>query len=346
MRISVVVPAYNAESTVGQTLDAVLGQTVPPAEIVVVDDGSKDQTRSVLEGYRDRVRLLFQPNSGPSAARNLGVSESSGTWVAFCDADDVWHPEKLRAMEAVVADRADTDLVFHDFWTIINGSVDEPRATHAARTMFPLFQEFDISIPRILTSHRLVQTGAAEVSAVDTWYGSGFRWLMFGNFLMPSTVMIRRSAFEETGGFDPVFRYAEDTEFFLRFAKSRSMLWVDYPLAGYRRAAGTLLTSNMYPTTRNGALAVQKHCVDDASVYDGPDAQWVRRAVARRFHRLAYFCLTELKSSEARQYARTALRHRPFDARSWMVWLGSLVPPAALRGLRTAWTSTKKRARG
>lgn len=343
MSISVVVPAYNAARTVAQTLDALLAQTVPLHEIVVVDDGSKDETRTVLERYRDRdqVRLVFQPNGGVSAARNRGVAETTGTWVAFCDADDLWHPEKVRVMMAVLVARADMDLVFHEFWTLVDGKVAEPRATHSPQTMFPLFREFDISLPRILPDHRRVETGVPEFGAVDTWHGVAFRWLMLGNVLMPSTVMMRRTAFDAAGGFDANFRYAEDTEFFLRFGKSRAMVWVDCPLTGYRREAGTLLTGNMYPTIRNATRAVERHCVDDASVYNGPDADWVRRAVARRFTRLAYYCLSELDPGEARQHARTALSHRPTDARAWGVWFGSLVPRAVMAGLRRLREATR-----
>jgi glycosyltransferase involved in cell wall biosynthesis len=336
MRISVVVPAYNAAKTVAATLDALLVQSLPGLEIVVVDDGSKDQTREVLEPYRDRVRLVFQENGGVSAARNRGVSETSGDWVAFCDADDLWHKDKLQVMSAVLQAWPSVDLAFHEFWTLVDGRVAEERATHSQHTMFPLFRELDISIPRILTDHRRVDTAVKGIGAIDTWYGSGFRWLMLGNFLMPSTVMIRRTAFDDAGGFDANFRYAEDTEFFLRFGKSRSMVWADVPLTGYRREAGTLLTGNMYPTVKNATRAVEKHCVDDHSVYNGPDRGWVRKAVARRMSRFAYFCLTELNRAEARVYARKALGHYPGDLRTWLVLVGSFVPQAALAAVRRA----------
>ena len=341
MRISVVVPAYNAAKTVAATLEALLAQSAPPFEIVVVDDGSKDQTREVLEPYRDRVRLVFQANGGVSAARNRGVAETSGDWVAFCDADDLWHKDKLEIMTAVLRSWPDVDLAFHEFWTLVEGRVAEERATHSRHTMFPLFLEFDISIPRILTDHRRVDTGVDGTGSVDTWHGSGFRWLMLGNFLMPSTVMIRRRSFDEAGGFDANFRYAEDTEFFLRFGKSRSMVWADVSLTGYRREAGTLLTGNMYPTVRNATHAVEKHCVDDLSVYNGPDKSWVRRAVGRRMTRFAYFCLTELKRDEAREYAGKALRHHIGDLKAWSVLAGTFLPQFALAAMRRVKAVTK-----
>ncbi len=331
MRISVVVPAYNAARSVGATLDSLLGQTAAAVDIVVVDDGSSDGTRAALEPYRDRVRLVFQENSGVSAARNRGVAEAAGDWVGFCDADDLWHPDKLSIVSSVLTAKPDTALLFHDFWTLVADQVMEKRATHSEHTMFPLFKEFDITIPRILTDHHRVATDSSEFAEVDTWYGSAFRWLMLGNFLMPSTVVVRRETFVAAGGFDADFRYAEDTEFFLRFSKTSPFLWIDAPLTGYRREAGTLLTGNMLRTIRNATRAVNRHCVEAEDVYSGPDRRWVRRAVSRRFTRLAYFCLSELQSSEAREHAWTALRHQPSNARAWAIAAASLLPPAALQ---------------
>lgn len=332
-RCSVVVPAYNAAGTIAATLRSLLEQTVPAFEIIVVDDGSRDRTGEVVAEFGDRVRLISQANSGVSVTRNRGVAEARGDWVAFCDADDLWHPEKLQVVTAVLELAPPVDLVFHDFWTIIDDRLVDSRATHSPDTLFPLFREVKTSIPQILPQRGSVRTASTAFPVVDTWTGHAFRWLMLGNFLMPSTVAVRRAAFVQVGGFDPEFRHAEDTEFFLRFSKSAAFLWVDAALTGYRRAAGSLLTSNMFPTTLNGTRAVVKHCVEDAAVYRH-DRQWVGRAVARRFSRLAYFCLTELRVREAREYAWTAIRYDWTNRRAWSVAFGAALPSPVLEGIR------------
>ncbi len=95
MRVSVVVPAHDAEASVEAAIRSALGQTRPPDEIVVVDDGSTDATATVVRRIEGPVRLVSQAQGGPSAARNAGVAASAGEWLAFLDADDEWHPEKL-----------------------------------------------------------------------------------------------------------------------------------------------------------------------------------------------------------------------------------------------------------
>lgn len=334
VRFSVVIPAYNAARTIRETVDSVLAQSLAPTDVVIVDDGSRDDTRDRLQMFGSRVTVVPQANAGVSTARNRGVNAAQGNWVAFCDADDVWHPDKLAVLRATIEARPESEMVFHDFWTIVNGQVTTDRATHSPDTMFPLFKELPVTVPDILTVRHEVLTGVPEFASVSTWSGRGFRWLMVGNFVMPSTVAIRKSRFLEVGGFDADFRYAEDTEFFLRLSKSIPFTWIDAALAGYRREAGTLLTGNMLPTLVGATRAVVRHCAEDAAVLNG-EPEWVRPALARRFCRVAYYCLSELLVAEARQYARSALTYDRTSRPAWTIFAASALPVPVLRLARS-----------
>lgn len=93
--ISVVIPAYNARAYIGRTIESVLRQTHPPSEIIVVDDGSTDNTAEVIRGFAGRVKLIEQANAGASAARNAGIEAATGDWIAFLDGDDEWLDQRL-----------------------------------------------------------------------------------------------------------------------------------------------------------------------------------------------------------------------------------------------------------
>lgn len=108
MKISVIIPAYNAAHFLPRCLESVFAQTLPPAEVIVVDDGSKDDTAEI--GKKLGARVISRPNGGLSAARNTGVRSSSSEWVALLDADDMWQPGKLQAQADLVQD--DTVLVY------------------------------------------------------------------------------------------------------------------------------------------------------------------------------------------------------------------------------------------
>ena len=94
--VSVVMPAYNSEKYIAESIESVLNQTFKNFEIIVVDDGSTDNTRKIISDYKDnRIRYYYQENLGSGAARNLGLSNSRGNWIAFLDSDDLWNPVKL-----------------------------------------------------------------------------------------------------------------------------------------------------------------------------------------------------------------------------------------------------------
>ena len=101
-RVSVIVPTYNRADLIGLTLRSVLAQSVAPVEIIVVDDGSRDNTAEVVATFGDAVRYVTQPNAGVAAARNHGARLAAGDYLAFTDSDDLWHPLKLEAQLAAV----------------------------------------------------------------------------------------------------------------------------------------------------------------------------------------------------------------------------------------------------
>jgi glycosyltransferase involved in cell wall biosynthesis len=117
--ISCIVPVFNGERYIREALASIFNQTYRPLEVIVVDDGSTDGTAAVVTSYGEQVRYLWQPNAGAPAARNLGLRAAQGEFVAFLDADDLWHPEKLARQMACFHARPELDLcVTHlqNFW--------------------------------------------------------------------------------------------------------------------------------------------------------------------------------------------------------------------------------------
>jgi glycosyltransferase involved in cell wall biosynthesis len=124
-RISVVMPAFNSAAFIRRAIESVWAQTLTPLELTVVDDGSSDDTAAVAAAVDPRTKVVRQPNGGPGAARNRGVKESSGNWIAFLDADDAWKPNKLERQLPHM--QADVDVLFSQVvnpleeWTPRNG---------------------------------------------------------------------------------------------------------------------------------------------------------------------------------------------------------------------------------
>lgn len=120
---SVIVPCYQAADTVGDAVASVLGQTRPPHEVIVCDDGSTDAPAEALAPYLDRIVFLSQENGGVASARNLGLRHATGEFVVVCDADDIYLPTLLEELAALGSDRPDLDILCYDFFVEAEGAV-------------------------------------------------------------------------------------------------------------------------------------------------------------------------------------------------------------------------------
>jgi len=135
---SVIIPAFNAAATIEASVRSCLNQSYPPFEIIVVDDGSTDITRSLLENeFGDRIQLIsLSENCGPSIARNTGINLATGSHIAFQDADDIWHPEKLFYVAKVLHEQPSIQFLFHPYTLGVLPERIEPEMVAAKRYPF------------------------------------------------------------------------------------------------------------------------------------------------------------------------------------------------------------------
>src|SRR5258706_1971108 len=117
-KISAVIPTYNRSQVLKRAIESVIAQTRPVDEIVVVDDGSTDETASTVAAFGDQVRYIHQHNQGISGARNTAIRAASGDWIALLDDDDEWLPEKVRKQEEAIASCPDAVLVYSNYWSL------------------------------------------------------------------------------------------------------------------------------------------------------------------------------------------------------------------------------------
>lgn len=177
LRISVVIPVFNGERYLGQAIERALGQSHSPHQVIVVDDGSTDSSRDIAESFGDAIIFLPQINQGPGAARNYGVEKSSGEWIAFLDADDYWHPEKLAWQSAVVRDNPHVDLVYSGWTTLSDsGMTENIDAKPAAWVKKRLVTQCPIIPSTVLIRRSLMlqNTWSTKLRSSEDW------WLFYG----------------------------------------------------------------------------------------------------------------------------------------------------------------------
>ena len=245
--VSVVIPTYNYGRFIKETISSVLDQTCPPAEIIVVDDGSTDETEAVVGAFAEAVRYIRQDNAGVCAARNRGVSESNSDLIAFLDADDTWEPSNLEKQVA----RFESDEAL--------GLV------HCGMC------EFDSETGDTI---RLYMEGGEEGVADNLllWEGP----VIVG----PGAVTVTRKAFDRVGGFDARMKVGEDWDFCYRVARLFKIGFIAEPLLNYRRhnAAAHHNVENM---ERGMSMFYEK-----AFATDKPEILKLRRRAYGNFHKV------------------------------------------------------------
>lgn len=204
-KVSVVIPAFNAAAFVAEAVGSVLSQTFRDLEIIVVDDGSTDDTLARVATFSGSVRAIHQVNSGVAAARNRGIGEAAGNYVAFLDADDTWKPEKLERQL---------------------GALRATKGARASATAFEVTNERGHVVE--------VRGGGSEGPVLRAL-------LLAGNVVgTPSSVVAERSLLAEVGGFDSRLSQCADWELWIRFSLRTEFAWVSEPLVRYRQHAGNM----------------------------------------------------------------------------------------------------------
>lgn len=206
--VSAIIPNYNYARYVGEAVESALGQTYPNIEVIVVDDGSTDNSLEVLEQYRDRIKIIEQKNSGVCVARNRGVAESTGEYIAFLDADDVWLPEKIAVQmnefeEAPEAAFANCGMQLIDLDGKPLGSLVEGKSGNVSSTLLSFNEPATVGIA--------------------------------------STGLVSRKMFETVGGFDSRLSTAADWDFCFRLSASGDFIFNPKPMVKYR-----MHSSNMH----------------------------------------------------------------------------------------------------
>ncbi len=215
-RVSIIIPVYNSEKTVGEALDSVLTQTYTDYEVIVVNDGSTDNSEGVIRRYvtagAGDITCITQRNKGAAAARNAGLRLSKGELIAFLDADDLWDTDKLKTAVETLEARPGVMLVFSDMRHSVDGKM-----VHASY---------------------LHERGYRHIAS-----GQIYDNLLQENFIFTPTVVMRKSIFAKIGYFDENLKIAEDYDLWLRIAKDFEVMFIDRPLVT-RRRIGSNITEN------------------------------------------------------------------------------------------------------
>ncbi|HWA59391.1 MAG TPA: glycosyltransferase family 2 protein [Gemmatimonadales bacterium] len=326
--VSVVIPTYNRAYILGAAIQSALDQTYQPVEVIVADDGSRDGTAELVKAFDARVRYIRQENAGVSAARNTGMRNARGEFVALLDSDDQWLPWKLEAQVAVLRRFPEAGMVWTDMVAI------DEQGRHLSETYLRQFYvaHRKIHIEAVLqpggTLAGLWPGAPAAVASRPLYAGELFASMLLGNLVHTSTVLLRRSRLAQVGGFDlSLKRSGEDYEFHLRTTSFGPVAFLDASSILYRVGAADQLTAPEYTLdmARNNLETVQRWLAQGGTRITLP-----RRAVrARLAESYAWVGEQELlagASHDSRRHLWRSVRLDPANPHRVMALLCTFLP--------------------
>jgi glycosyltransferase involved in cell wall biosynthesis len=267
--VSIVIPTYNSAAFLGQALRSVFAQTYQDFEVIVVDDGSTDETEVQSKNFGDRVISVRQEHRGPGAARNLGILHTQGEFVAFLDADDLWLPEKLAKQVEYMGCHPDVVLAYTDF-----SRGEDPRKSNGAR----------------LSNYR--HKGSGHL----------FSGLLRENFVATPSVLVRRHALAASGLFDPTLTGAEDRDLWLRLARVGPFGLIDEVLVLVRNHPGNTMKTIQFARDQARAYGMMLARYSD----EAEPASLLRQNLGDCYWNLAYAERLEGNYREAAKAYRAA----------------------------------------
>ncbi len=288
-KVSVIIPTYNRAGYIVKTLESVFAQTYTDYEVIVVDDGSTDDTEEVLKPYYDRIIYIRKENGGQGSARNVGIKLAKGEYVAFLDSDDLWLPEKLEIQVKFMDDNPEVGLVFSDF---------------------VVFYEDDTGC---LIEMRKVHLQGKELT---------FQSLFHRNFIPTLTVLVRKSCIDDVGLFDESRELivGEDYEMWLRIAMRYRLAHVPEVLAKYRHHDNNIVGTDLEKNYAMHLKVIHKFL----AVHPGMPEKY--RIDMDAYYRDYYYCsgrnlYQNKRYQPAVKYLRQALGYKAITPKALILYL-------------------------
>lgn len=290
-KVSIIIPTFNSALTLSDALDSVINQRYRDFEIIVVDDGSIDNTRKIVEGYikkrQSTIRYFYQENQGAGAARNKGIYEARGGYISFLDADDILLSHSLLIRAKFLETYPTVDLVFTDYFI-----KDKPNSFADNSPVLRTKQFLERFKPA------LVQDAGNSFTFNKSFYN---RYLSFSPLpIWINTIMIRKEALKEKNLFRTDLSVGEDTEFWLRLIKSNSAGYIDSPTAIYNTFTNNSLTKNLekyYLDTLKVFFAIYNNNDDSRVVI-----KLAKKKISDLYFNLGYYYFESNNLNYAREY--------------------------------------------
>jgi GT2 family glycosyltransferase len=336
-RVSVIIPTFNRCALLRRAIGSVIGQTHSDLEILIVDDGSTDDTANMLRrdyGNDIRIKVIWQENQGVCRARNRALDAAEGDFIAFLDSDDIWLPWKLEVQVACLTTRPEAGMVWTDMTAV---GPDNSIVHHRyLRQMYSNYKWFphNLLFEGTETLDHIMPRVPDGLTGTSVHWGRIARAMIIGNLVHTSTVLMTRARLDRTGRFDEALAPAgEDHDFHLRACEAGPVGLIDVPSTFYQIGLADRLTRHREIMARN-YLTTMAAGLNRASRENRPSSPMLRKARGAGHAWLADALLEHNKIAEARAHLIHSLINEPVRPRQLAELLLAILPASLYQPAR------------
>lgn len=333
-KVSIIIPAYNCAHTVDATIESCLAQTYGNIEIIVVNDGSTDNTAAVLQTFGRKIVVINKKNGGVAASRNAGVRATDGEFVMWMDHDDLMAPERVRLQVEVLLSDQSIGLVSSDFSAFITADSDF-ESSHIASYYSAVARLGGLE--KIYSQSRVfaaaVRTGDPPILVREGWiYDS----LLSGNFVHPPTVVVRRCLLDQVGECDETLRYNSEYDLIVRISRVARAAYIETPLLRYRRSETQLSHGGAGgKIALETARVLEKIRLEDPALYNRHPALF-RHRLATQFINAADMIGPSDRVHAFRLLLR-GVRHKLLVGAALRAFVRIIAPRAVVKAIKRVW---------
>lgn len=315
-KISVIIPSYNCACYITDAIESVLNQSYKELEIIIID-GSVDNTKDVLEQYIDQgvIKYIFQEPRGVSAARNLGIQHAHGELIVLQDADDIWYPNKLLLQMKAFEKYRDAALIF---------------------TSYDELDENGVILGRFWKDILEKWWESYKIPGSEIAYGPIYKELLVGgNCMHTSSIIVKKEAIIEAGGFDEKLKTCEDYDLWMRITTKYPVIFVNHILCGYRVRSEGLSGNRIVRGLRwahDRIRVIEKHLQE--GLIPSNYQKMAKKILAQQCWYAGWNYFNRDSFDEARSYFLKGLTYNVFYPRLWIYFASTFLRLSAVRTIR------------
>ena len=332
-KISIILPTYNREKYLEKAIKSVLCQTYKNYDLIIIDDGSTDNTDKVIKRYINNPKIIFikQSNKGAAAARNAGIKICSGDYIAFIDSDDIWKKRKLEYQLKIFDMLPDIGLVCSDFSSFVNNRFEKSHL----KSYFSMFDDYNLDFNDIFSFKKNI-IFEKERKKINIFYGDIYEKLLFGNFIPTSTCLIKKEILNKVGLFNEKYKTLEDYDLWLKVTKNSKIAFVEYPTMIYyynkiqlsgHKFKETLFLNLIDIFTNNLSLCNKKFIIKNK--------QKIKKCYSIYYTNLAYYYFAKNNLIKSKYYYTKGIKKNPYNIKAYLYLIFTLFPKKTTIMIRT-----------